>query len=272
MDMKCFLMKVNDVNLKVCDSGKEYDSREVLVFLHGSPGQISNWKYQVKYFEKVYRTIVFDQRGYGESDKPKKVCLEDYINDLDTILEKLNIDLKHVVLIGHSFGGMVAQTYAAKRNISKLVLIGSLVRYKPEIFDKIIWYMPSILWKKILFTKNFLTMRLYRDIYFSKSCPDDIFNEFMADNEKYIESLPAYVYRYLKYFVNYDAIDLLKKISIPTLIIVGGEDKVTPPEYSKKISELIPNSKLVIIKNAGHLVLYEKHDELNKVIHEFIES
>ena len=268
--MNCFALKVDNIGLKVCDSGRNYNSRETLVFLHGSPGQISNWKYQVKYFERKYRTIVFDQRGYGESDKPKKVCLEDYINDLDTILEKLNIDLKHVVLIGHSFGGMVAQTYAAKRNILKLVLIGSLVRFKPDIFDKIIWYMPSILWKKILFTKNFLTMRLYRDIYFSKSCPDNIFNEFMADNEKYIESLPAYVYRYLKYFVDYDATDFLKRIKVPTLIVVGEEDKVTPPEYSREIAKLIPNSKLVIVKNAGHLILYEKHEELNKIIEEFI--
>ena len=268
--MNCFTLKVDNIGLKVCDSGRNYNSRETLVFLHGSPGQISNWKYQVKYFERKYRTIVFDQRGYGESGKPKTVCLEDYINDLDTILEKLNIDLKHVVLIGHSFGGMVAQTYAAKRNILKLVLIGSLVRFKPDIFDKIIWYMPSILWKKILFTKNFLTIRLYRDIYFSKSCPDNIFNEFMADNEKYIESLPAYVYRYLKYFADYDATDFLKRIKVPTLIVVGEEDKVTPPEYSREIAKLIPNSKLVIVKNAGHLILYEKHEELNKIIEEFI--
>lgn len=274
IESKCFTLRVDDIGLKVYDSGRErsYETEKVLVFLHGSPGQISNWKYQIAYLREKYRVVAYDQRGYGGSDKPEVVCLEDYLRDLDSLLDKLGIAPEKSILIGHSFGGMIAQAYAAERRIMGLVLIGSLVKYKPDTLDKIIWYLPAVLWKPILFKKNPLTVRLYRSVFFSSKTPDNIFEDFMEDNTEYIESLPAHVYRYSKYYRDYDASTLLKEIKCPTLIVVGEDDKVTPPDYSREIAELIPQSKLVIVKDAGHLVLYEKAEEINRLIEEFIET
>ncbi len=271
---KPFHLRINGITLYVYDSAEKctYEKSLSLILLHGFPGQISNWKYQIGFFENKYRTIVFDQRGFGKSDKPLKVSFEDYISDLDAVLEKRNVNIEDTIIIGHSFGAMVAQSYASTRNVKGLVLIGSLRKMKPDIIDYLVWYLPSFIWKKIFFTENPLTRRMYRNLMFSPKTPNEIFEEFIRDNREYLETLPPHVYRYSRYLVNYDTSKDLGKIKAPTLIIVGEHDKITPPKENMEIAKLIPNSKILVIKNAGHLILYEKPSELNRAIEEFIEK
>lgn len=274
MSSGSFVLDVNGARLNVYDSGneKKYENSTALVFLHGTPGQISNWKYQIGYFKKYYRTIVYDQRGFGASDKPKKVSLNDYLLDLEELLRKLDVNENNAILIGHSFGGIIVQEFAASHKVKGIVLVGSLLRLAPDIFDKVIWYLPSFLWKPVLFKMNPLTLKLYRDMFFSENVPDEVYEDFVRDNKDYIESLPAHVFRYLKYFKDYDASSSLKRISLPTLIIVGMSDKVTPVEYSVEINQLIPGSRLEIIEDAEHMVIIEKYSEVNRLIHDFTKS
>jgi len=269
-----FYLEVNDVKLRVFDSGREktYSDGTTLFFLHGSPGQISNWKYLLNYFKKHYRTIAYDLRGYGMSSKPKKVSLEDYLRDQAALMKELGVRDEDAVLIGHSFGGLVAQEYAARRKVKAIILIGSLVRLKPDMIDWVVWNLPSILWRRLFFTENMLTRRLYRRVFFSVETPDKIYEEFIRDNKEYLESLPAHAFRYLKYFKNYDASKTVSRIRSPTLIIVGEEDQVTPVNQSETLNRLIKNSILRIIPKAGHLVLYEKPEILAREIHSFIKN
>lgn len=261
---------VNGVRINIYDSGMErdYDTGLTIIFLHGSPGQISNWKYQLRYFRDFYRVVAYDQRGYGESDKPPEVSLEDYILDLHALISYLGVG--DAVIVGHSFGGMVAQEYASRYDVRGLVLIGSLARLEPDLIDMIVWHLPPLLWRRLLFTENMLTRRLYRRVFFSPEASEDIYMEFIKDNKDYLESLPPHVFRYLRFFKGYMADESVVKINAPTLIIVGRDDKVTPVEQSKLLHDLIPSSRLQIIDGAGHLVLYEKPFEINKLIHEFI--
>jgi len=272
MSEEYYFLNINNIRIKLYDSGKirSYENNLAMIFLHGSPGQISNWKYLIKYFKKYFRVIAYDQRGYGESDKPMIVRLEDYINDLRGIISKLDLKDDEVILVGHSFGGMIGQEYAARYKVRGLVLIGSLIKYKTDIIDKIIWNLPPIIWRKILFTENIITRRIYRNLFFAKDTPREVYEEFLRDNKDYLESLPYYVFRYLKFFKDYDAEDRLKKIISPTLIIIGEEDKVVPINDSYRLNELIKNSMIKIIEKAGHMILYEKPIEVSKIIHNFI--
>ena len=229
------------VKIRVYDSASKhsYDEEKTIVFLHGSPGQINNWKYQIRFFEDRYRVIAYDQRGYGLSDKPLVVSLGDYLRDLDTLIDRLDINRDSLYLIGHSFGGLVAQEYASKRDVRGLVLVSTVLKIKPDLLDYIVWYLPPILWRRIFFTENVLTRRIYRNLFFSKATDKEIFKEFIYDNREYLENAPSHMFRYLKFFKGYDARECVNKIDIPTLIIVGRDDKVTPPEDSEVIHSLI---------------------------------
>lgn len=265
---------VNGINLNVYDSAKyySYDTKTTLVFLHGYPGQMSNWKYQVPYFEKKYRVIAYDQRGFGESDKPKQAVMSDYVKDLKALLEFLEIDPGEAVLVGHSFGGMVAQLYARDHPAKALVLIGSLTRPRIDFTDYIINYLPSFIWKPLFFKRNPLTDRLYPQLYFSPSTPLSVWEEFARDNVDYLQRLPAHVYRYHMGFKDYNAEEWLDKIEVPALVVVGEHDKVAPSGEAEKIYRLLKNSRLIVIKDAGHMVLYEKPEELNSIIEDFLED
>lgn len=269
---KCGLIEVNGVKLNVYDSGAErsYETSVALIFLHGFPGKLSNWKYQVPYFEEKLRVIAYDQRGFGESDKPRRVSFDDYVSDLAALLEKLGVNSGDAVLVGHSFGGMVAQLFARDREVKGLVLIGSLTKIRADFTDYVIQYTPSFIWKPLFFTRNFLTDRLYPQLYFSPSTPIKVWEEFAEDNVDYLQRLPAHVYRYHKYFADYDAEKWLNKVETPALVVVGEDDKIAPPQESEKISRLMPNAELKVVKAVGHMVLYEKPEELNNIIDEFL--
>lgn len=272
LSSSCRFVRINGVKLNVYDSGvsRSYDSPTTLVFLHGYPGQLSNWKYQVPYFEEKLRVIAYDQRGFGESDKPHRVSFDDYVSDLAALLEKLGVNSGDAVLVGHSFGGMVAQLFARDREVKGLVLIGSLTKIRVDFTDYIIQYTPSFIWKPLFFTRNFLTDRLYPQLYFSPSTPIKVWEEFAEDNVDYLQRLPAHVYRYHKYFADYNAEKWLSKVKAPALVVVGENDKIAPPQESEKISRLMPNAELKVIEAAGHMVLYEKPEELNSIIDEFL--
>ena len=264
-------LTVDGIKLHFYDAGETADENlPALLFLHGSPGQISNWKHILPCFERNYRVVAVDLRGYGKSDKPLRVTLEDYIKDIDAIRSELG--LENVVLIGHSFGAMIAIEYAARRHVNRIVLIGPVAYLKTDAIDKIIMYLPPAIWKPILFKSNPLTRRMYKKMFFSPATPDEVFLEFMKDNKDYIESLPPQSFRYLIYMAGYSAKPSAERVKVPTLIIVGEDDVVTPPEHAKLIHEWVENSKLVIIPKAGHLILYEKPEEICRLIKDFIKG
>ena len=267
-------LNVRGVRLRVYDSADRlaYDDPTTLVLLHGMPGQLTNWRYQIEGLERRWRVVAPDMRGYGESEKPRTVSFQDYLQDLEELMRQLSIDEEHAILVGHSFGAMVAQAYARGRRLKGLVLVGSLLRHKPDAMDWIIEHIPSFLWRPILFKPNPLTVRFYRDLFFSPSSPPEAFEEFMKDNADYISSLPAHVHRYSKILKGYDASPWLSEVKCPTLVVVGKDDKVTPVEQNERIAELIPNARLVVVEGAGHLILYEKPDELNSLIESFVEE
>ncbi len=272
-DFECRLIKSFDnVELNVCSNfwGRHVDGR-VAVLLHGSPGQVSNWRFQVDHLVGGgYPVIAYDQRGYGKSGKPKRVTLEDYLRDLSAVLNALGVEDRQAVLVGHSFGTMVALPYATTREVPALCLIGSIVKLRTDFTDWIIQHLPPAFWRRLFFTENFLTRRMYRKLFFSRETPDEIYEEFIRDNKEYLESLPPHAFKYLYQLLDYDASKYAPKVRADTTIVVGEEDAVTPPEESRRLHELIPSSKLLIVKGAGHMILYEKPDIINKEIEELL--
>ncbi len=234
------------------------------------PGQLTNWRYQIERLERRWRIVAYDMRGYGESDKPERVTFEDYLLDLGEVMGRLGIGPEDAVLVGHSFGGMVAQAFARGRDLKGLILVGSAVRHSGGAVEWIVRRLPAILWQPLLFRPNRFTIGFYRRLFFSPKSPPKAFEEFMEDNADYISGLPAHVHRYSEMLRGYNAEPWLGEVKCPTLVVVARDDRVTPVDQSRRIAELIPNSELVVVDGAGHLILYEKPDLLNSLIENFV--
>ncbi len=269
-----FYLDLGGIRLHVYDSARKRSYREptTIFLLHGSPGQMNNWRHLVPLLEPHYRVVAYDLRGYGLSSKPERVELGEYLTDQDELLERLGVEPGDAVLVGHSFGGMVAQEYAARRPIRALALISSVARLEPDMLDYVVWYLPPVLWRRLLFTENPLTRRLYRKVFFSDATPDEVYEEFIEDNRDYLESLPSHVFRYLKYFRGYDASRSVHRVGCPTLIVVGEDDRVTPPRHAEALHRLIGGSRLEIVQQAGHMVLYEKPRLLAALVLSFLDD
>jgi pimeloyl-ACP methyl ester carboxylesterase len=89
-------------------------------------------------------------------------------------------------------------------------------------------------------------------------------------NSNMAKTLPDIGYCDFSICDKFDVMDRLSEIEVPTLIICGDDDKLTPVKYSRYLNDQVPKSTLHIIENAGHMVMLEQGDAVNKAIKEFL--
>lgn len=192
-----------------------------------------------------YNLYALDLPSHSKSDEFSEHSLEFYVDVLRKFIEHL--DLKDVILGGHSLGGAVIQSYYFKypSDVTALFLIGTGGRLR---------VLPSIL----------------------ETVKNDFpkFIEEMNDNLKkeFLKTAPNVCYDDFKICDEFDTLDKTASINIPCLILVGKEDIMTPVKYSEFFHKKITNSELVIIEKAGHLVMLEQPKKLNQAIENFINN
>ena len=204
-----------------------------------------------------------DLPGFGKSQNPqpdplpegegeKGWTVEDYADVAADFIRKL--DLKNTIIVGHSFGGRVgiklSSTYP--NLVSKLVLVDSAG-------------LPSGREKKVLavvakFARPFFMPK------FMQPLRKRIYEAIGA--EDYVAT-PSLKQTFVK-VISEDLTEDLKKITAPTLIITGELDKLTPISSGEKMHSLIPNSKFVILKNAGHFSFVDQPQKFAEAIIRFI--
>ena len=178
--------------------------------------------------------------------------LKDYAEIVYEFLKSHNIEKP--IIIGHSFGGAVAAKLAIlyPESVLKLILVSaSAVRqpsFKTKTMRKISGFIGPLLPKKI-----------------KKS----ILKAMNLENSDYATIQNPYLKQTFINVINENLAAELLKIKIPTLIIWGEKDSVTPLKEGELIAKSIPGAKFKIIKNAGHFVFLEKPEEFIKLIKEF---
>jgi pimeloyl-ACP methyl ester carboxylesterase len=229
------------INIAYFDEG----SGVPVVFIHGALGSKNLWWNQVGPFSKQYRTIAFDVRGHGESTKPDKgYGPKDMLDDLSALLDNLKVN--RAVFVGSSMGGVLAQMFSLSnpKKVIALVLVGTLARAY--------WLTPQEEYSTMSFDKN--VEKGVKGWFIINSTRENI--DFVLEQARM--STPNFILHVQEDFGDYDFRDKLKSIKQPTLILVGREDKTTPPEESEIIKNGIKDSKLHIISNSGHLVMLEQ--------------
>ncbi|MBN1684784.1 MAG: alpha/beta hydrolase [Gammaproteobacteria bacterium] len=245
-------LKIGLFNIHYKKSGKG----PPLLLLHGWGNDLTSFIKIITYLSEKFTVIALDLPGFGLSTPPPTPWnTQDYAQFIESFLKKLNI-LSPIILIGHSLGGRIAIRLATNHHfpIAKLILIDSAgIRPKRTLKYYYQVYKYKLL-KKIAnlpLLKSFLKHKI--EAYKKRAGSKDYQNASGVMRETLVKT------------VNEDLRDLLPKIKIPTLLIWGENDLETPLSNGKLMQQLIPNSKLVVIPNAGHhphLDQFEKFIEL----------
>lgn len=243
---------IDDIKINYID---EYDKEivkktdEAILFLHGWGSNLNCFIDSINLLKVKYRVLAIDLPGFGLSSEPScSYCVDDYCNIIIKFLKK--IEIKKVVLIGHSYGGRIIIKLNNKNdlpfNIEKNILIDSAgIKHKLSLKNrikvriyKLFKYIINIIPNKNL--KNNILDRL-KSHYGS----DDYKNATEIMRQTLVKSISE------------DLTNEIKNIQTETLIIWGENDKDTPLSDAEFINKNIKNSGLVVIKNVGHFSFIE---------------
>lgn len=228
------------------------DCQKTLVFLHGWGVSSEIFKPLYPFLGRDFQIYALDLPGFGKTPIEKPMALKDYADFVYEFLK--NNKIERPIIIGHSFGGAVAVKLSLiyPDYASKLVLVSASALRQPR--------RKMIFIKKIAdILKPFLPKKIRKLIL--KILGYDKTDYAQIDNPKLKETF--------KKVISEDLSSDLSAIKIPTLVIWGEKDMITPLSEGKTIAENIPGAKLEIIKNAGHFKFLEKPEEFIKLIKEF---
>ncbi|MFX1573367.1 MAG: alpha/beta fold hydrolase [Promethearchaeota archaeon] len=277
--------KVNGVNICYDISGEG----EPLVLIHGFGDRKEHWRAQIGNLSRHFKVIRMDNRGAGKSDRPDGVySVEVYANDIFGLINHLNIEKSHI--IGHSLGGMIVQNYALKypERINKIVLINTIAGVTPPGVppDKGIEYyknnaLVDLNAMKIDPLNAFITKakRSYSREFWNqiKENPKKKFHDIWSVEDLIKEKIhygptEEDIIHQAEALRTHNTYDRLHEIKNEVLIIAAEKDKTCPVLLNRKIHELLPNSKFIVIKKAGHQSILEYPQLINSYIIEFLKN
>ena len=227
-----------------------------IIFVHGAGGSSATWFMQLRGLSEQFHIIALDLNGHGKSPDREQPTLESYLEDIDEIVSRYDRPL----LGGHSMGGALAQLYALRNpdKIRGIILVGTGAKLKvfPIIFD--------------LLDNDFEGyIQAVGEYMFHKDTDRAIVEASQAETRK----CPAHIVKLDFVLCNeFDIMSSVEQIQLPTLILVGDNDRMTPPKYATFLNEKIAESTMHIIEGAGHSVMIEQHAKTNRLIAEWVKE
>lgn len=254
--------------------------KPVMFVHHGGPGcDHTLFRPFLDDLAEVAQLIFVDHRGTGRSGRADTATytIEQMADDVEALRHYLGVDKP--IFAGHSFGGMVAQIYAARypRTLSKLVLLNTAPSFgfwaeAQGIAEKMATDAQKTV-VDVLFNGELNSQREFEDwwatclpLYFKQP------NETILDSMGKAMKGDVVVANYMmaNEIPKYDARPGLPDITIPTLVTSGAWDWVTPPTQSEQIIAGIPHAEYVSFQNSGHMPFIEEHDAFIKAMTDFI--
>ncbi|MCK4848249.1 MAG: alpha/beta hydrolase [Candidatus Heimdallarchaeota archaeon] len=229
-----------------------------LVFIHGGGGDKTQWHFQRDFFQaRGFGVLTFSLSSHGKSFHSSNNSILDYVKEVSSLISQL--ELINYVLIGHSMGGGVVLSYGLSISSNPpagIILIGTGAKLNvaPVFFDLLSSDFDQalrLMGKYSYATATGVEIKVINQNILSKNGPDILIKDLKACQQ-------------------FDVRDKLGEIEIPSLIICGEEDEMTPVKYSEFLHKKISKSQLVTIPNAGHFVFQEAPDEINEAILKFL--
>lgn len=257
------------------------DGNPALVVLHGGPG-IGDCRDHGRDYGALrdeYHLLFYDARGSGRSDDKPPYTHDQWAEDLDELTRQIGIE--RFALLGHSYGGIVAQEYALRgqERLTHLLLVDttpSTVENEESIQRALAAGLPGIEegWLRKLFEgrvdsndeMRWMWERLL-PLYFEgpfdaalpKQMADQTFFHYETHNYAFSVNNP-----------NYDLRSRLAEIQVPTLVICGSNDWITPLSTSEQIAAAIPDSRLEVFGKSGHMPMIEEPEKFLATVRTFL--
>jgi 3-oxoadipate enol-lactonase len=259
------MLNINNLNLSYDDVG---EGNIPIIFLHGFPFDKSMWAKQLDFFATTNRVIAIDIRGFGKStDETTPLSIDLFSDDLMVFMNQLNIS--KAIICGLSMGGFIALNAQARfpDRFEAIILcdtqcIADTIEVKSNRYKTI---DEIALNGTLNFNEAFIKKVFCKNSFTNKQeIVTQLRSVVMANPEQIIiNGLKALAERS-------ETCSTLPEINIPTLIICGREDEVTPLEQSEFLHTSIKASVLHIIDNAGHVSNIEQPEEFNNEISKFL--
>ena len=246
---------------------------ELLVFLHGIGGNKTNWHLQLPEFSNYFKTVAWDARGYGGSDDYEgDLDFSDFSRDLERVLDHFEAGKAH--LCGLSMGGRIAQDFYAlfPERVSTLTLCDTFAGDDPK--DTRASRSQSI--------EEFVESRIRPFLNGADPAEhakkrggtllapghseDALRRSVEASSQLHVES---YI-KTVRASASFTRVDNLQNISVPTLLVFGDQDPLTPPTVGEYMQEHISGSELIIIEKAGHMTNLEQPAAFNRAVLSFL--
>jgi len=234
---------------------ERYGSGKKMLFVHGAGGSSVSWYFQ-KRLEAAGEVIFLDLPGHGRSAGEGFRTIDGYVESVRTAIRENGLEGCYVA--GHSMGGAIAISLAlsSPEILGGLVLVATGARLKvfPQILEGLLKDKEG-------------TVRSIIDFAFSKNAPRPLIEAGFAEM---MEVPKEVIHGDFSACDRLDLIGRVKEIELPTLVICGSDDVLTPPGYSEYLAGAIRGSKLVLIPHAGHMVMIENAEETNRALEGFL--
>jgi 3-oxoadipate enol-lactonase len=261
-------IQLNDINVSYLTDGTEH--AETILFVHGFPLDKSMWLHQLNAFKTDFRVIAPDLRGHGETtigDQAFSISL--FADDLIGLMDAL--ELEKVILCGLSMGGYTALNAVLRfpERFSALILTDTSCKADtPEAREKRMQTIMDIEQNGVEKYADESLKRLF--------APESLVyktDETEAVRNMILNTTKNSLFNSLKALASREeSCSKLSMINIPTLVITGQSDIITPPEIAEFMHQHLPDSRLHLLEDAGHMSNMENPDGFNEQLWMFLST
>jgi pimeloyl-ACP methyl ester carboxylesterase len=263
-DTQPALLTINEAPLWVERRG---EGPEVLL-IAGLSDTVEVWEPQLAGLSARYRLTAFDTRGAGRSAMiPEGFTVADMADDAAEILRELGVQSAHIV--GFSGGSLTAQELALRHPdlVRSLVLVSTWARpeaYTRRVAEGLRWMMATAPSERAALEAFFVW------IYTRRAHQDGLVDQIVEDALAFPfgQTLEGF-HRQLDSWMAYDSLERVSAIRVPTLVVAGGQDIITPASLGRAVAQQIPDAEFALLPDEAHQPFQERPEEFNAMVEAF---
>jgi len=267
-------LEIKGLRLHYLDWGK--NEKEPMLLLHGFMAHAHAWDEFASAFQDRYHIIALDQRGHGESQwsEGEAYSLDDHFSDIAYLVQFL--ELKDLILVGHSMGGRNALFYAAcqPENVGRLILVDARPADSVRAAERLKHDLLHLPLQASSLDEIAEAMRVLYPLLSIEICHDLVSHGYKEEGlgGQFVPKYDARMGFHSEQMgcMTEDLWPFMKNVVCPTLIVRGEESPFLSREDAQKMGVVIPQAKWVEIPQATHLPVQENPVEFKRVVSDFL--